>query len=279
VVFQEPLLLGTTVFRNVATGLQLRGMRRGEAEARVMENLERFRILHLRDRSARTLSGGEAQRTSLARAFAVNPEIIFLDEPLAALDPPTREALLEDLGTNLRETRTTAVFATHDRLEALRLGDRMLVMRSGAIAQIGTPEEVMNRPSDEFVASFVGMESLLSGRVLSAAGGSFMAEVQGQHVQAVGVALPGETVLLGIRPEHVTLLLHMPTGTSARNHFCGRVETITPQGPVERVRLDCGFPLTAFVTRGSLEDLHLTEGQTVVASCKATGIHVIRKNP
>jgi tungstate transport system ATP-binding protein len=278
VVFQEPLLLGTTVFRNVETGLKLRGVRRGEAQARVMENLDRFRIAHLRDRSTRTLSGGEAQRTSLARAFAVDPEILFLDEPLAALDPPTREALLDDLGMNLRQTGTTAVLATHDRLEALRLGDRMLVMRSGAIAQIGTPEEVMNRPLDEFVASFVGMETALAGRVVQANGGSFLAEVNGCQVEAVGEVRLGESVLLGIRPENVTLFSHRtPEATSARNLFSCRVEKITPQGPIQKVQLDCGFPLTAFVTRHSLEDLGLAPGTAVFAACKATGIHVIRK--
>jgi tungstate transport system ATP-binding protein len=227
---------------------------------------------------ARTLSGGEAQRTSLARAFAVDPEILFLDEPLAALDPPTREALLDDLGMNLRQTGTTAVLATHDRLEALRLGDRMLVMRSGAVAQIGTPEEVMNRPLDEFVASFVGMETALAGRVVQANGGSFLAEVNGCQVEAVGEVRLGESVLLGIRPENVTLFSHRtPEATSARNLFSCRVEKITPQGPIQKVQLDCGFPLTAFVTRHSLEDLGLAPGTAVFAACKATGIHVIRK--
>lgn len=278
VVFQEPLLLDTTVFRNVATGLELRGVGRSEAKQRVMENLERFHIAHLGDRSARSLSGGEAQRTSLARAFAVHPEVLFLDEPFSALDPPTREALLEDLGLTLRQTGTTAVFATHDRLEALQLGDRVLVLRSGSIAQLGPPAEVMGRPVDEFVASFVGMDNLLPGRVLQTGEGCFVAEVNGRQVEAVGEAQPGDTVLFGIRPENVTLALgSAPEGTSARNHFPGRVEKITPQGPVHKVHLDCGFPLAAFVTQRSLEDLRLAPGAAVFASCKATGIHVIRK--
>ncbi|MBI5443218.1 MAG: ABC transporter ATP-binding protein [Deltaproteobacteria bacterium] len=278
VVFQEPLLLDTSVFRNVATGLALRKTPRREAEERVLENLERFRITHLRDRSARTLSGGEAQRTSLARAFAVNPEVLFLDEPLSALDPPTRDALLDDLAVSLRQTGTTAVFATHDRLEALRLADRLLVLRSGRIAQIGHPAEVMNRPVDEFVASFVGMDTVLSGRVLVVHAGSFVAEVQGREVEAAGEARPGDTVLLGIRPENVTLLRHLPSdGTSARNHFAARVERITPQGPVQKVHLDCGFPLAAFVTQRSLEELDLVPGAELVAACKATGVHVMRR--
>ena len=145
-VFQEPLLFDTTVFDNVSSGLRIRGMRRMEIRSRVMENLERFGIIHLSDRSTRTLSGGEAQRTSLARAFAIQPEILLLDEPLASLDPPTRESLIEDLEHILQETRTTTIFATHDRLEALRLSDRIAVMNGGEIFQIESPEEVMNHP-------------------------------------------------------------------------------------------------------------------------------------
>src|SRR4030043_2428837 len=96
-VFQDPLLFDTTVFNNVASGLKIRGMKKKEMEDRVIEQLDRFGINHLSHRSAKTLSGGEAQRTSLARAFALQPEIILLDEPFTSLDPPTRESLIEDL--------------------------------------------------------------------------------------------------------------------------------------------------------------------------------------
>ncbi|HTZ40752.1 MAG TPA: ATP-binding cassette domain-containing protein, partial [Syntrophales bacterium] len=118
-VFQEPLLFDTTVFGNVASGLKIRGIGGPEARRIVESQLDRFGIAHLQDRSARTLSGGEAQRTSLARAFAISPEILFLDEPFAALDPPTREAIVADLERVLAETKTTTVMATHDRNEAL----------------------------------------------------------------------------------------------------------------------------------------------------------------
>ncbi len=138
-VFQEPLLFDTTVFDNVATGLKIRKEKRSAIQERVEEQLERFGIAHLSHRSARTLSGGEAQRTSLARAFAVQPEILFLDEPFASLDPPSQESLIEDLEGILRQTQTTTIFATHDRLEALRLSDRIAVMNGGKILQVGTP--------------------------------------------------------------------------------------------------------------------------------------------
>ena len=132
-VFQEPLLFDTTVLRNVATGLKIRGIERKEIHQQVMKNLDRFGISHLVHRSARTLSGGEAQRTSLARAFAIKPEILFLDEPFTSLDLSSRESLVEDLQCVLRETYTTVAFATHDRMEVLRLSDRIAVMNGGKI--------------------------------------------------------------------------------------------------------------------------------------------------
>ena len=138
-VFQEPLLFDTTVFDNIASGLKIRRMKKQQIHRVVAEQLERFGIASLSRRSARTLSGGEAQRTSLARAFAIQPEILFLDEPFASLDPPSRESLIEDLENVLRQTRTTALFATHDRQEALRLSDRIAVMKGGKILQIGSP--------------------------------------------------------------------------------------------------------------------------------------------
>ncbi len=162
-VFQEPLLFDTTVFGNVVSGLKIRGIGGAEARRMVEAQLERFGIAHLSDRSAKTLSGGEAQRASLARAFAISPEILFLDEPFAALDPPTREAIVTDLEKVLAETKITTVMATHDRNEALRLSDRIAIMEGGRIAQIDRPAVIMNRPVDEFVASFVGTETILEG--------------------------------------------------------------------------------------------------------------------
>jgi len=277
-VFQEPLLFDTTVFNNVASGLKIRGMKKSEIRDRVMEQLERFGMDHLSQRSAKTLSGGEAQRTSLARAFAIQPEILLLDEPFASLDPPTRDSLIEDLERILSQTRTTAIFATHDRLEALNLSDRVAVMNNGMIQQIGSPEEVMNHPIDEFVASFVGVETILTGKVIRKHGGTFVASISGKEIEAVGEVYLDETVILCIRPENVTLSTQpRPEATSARNVFVGRILKIAPLGPYQKVQLGCGFHLVAYVTNHSLEELSLAEGKEVRASFKATAIHVVRK--
>jgi tungstate transport system ATP-binding protein len=277
-VFQEPLLFDTTVFNNVASGLRIRGMKRDEIRDRAMEQLERFGISHLKGRSARTLSGGEAQRTSLARAFALRPEILLLDEPFSSLDPPTRGSLIEDLEHILRQTRTTAIFATHDRMEALRLSNRIAVMDGGRILQIGCPEEVANHPVNELVASFMGVEAILTGKVIKRNGGTIIASIEGQEIEAVGDAHLGESVVLCIRPENVILSIRpSQEGTSARNVFGGKIVKIISLGLYQKVQLDCGFPLVAYVTNHSLEELSLVEGREVRASFKATAVTVIRK--
>ena len=292
-VFQEALLFDTTVYANVASGLKIRGVKSSEIDAIVNTRLEQFGIGHLRDRSAKTLSGGEAQRTSLARAFAIQPQLLFLDEPFAALDPPTRETLLEDLNRVLRTTGTTAIMATHDQAEALRISDRIAVMNKGRIVQIGPPAEVMNHPVDEFIASFVGVETIIEGRVIKCERGTATIAInsnpttlpetgrEGAEVSLLEVASQvrlGEQVFCCIRPEHVTI---SPGGqldrSSARNAFPAIIDRIIPAGPFHKVHLQGGFPLVAYVTVQSIEELDLRPGSTVIASFKATAVHIIRR--
>ncbi|OPY66413.1 MAG: Fe(3+) ions import ATP-binding protein FbpC 2 [Syntrophorhabdus sp. PtaU1.Bin050] len=279
-VFQEALLFDATVYKNVASGLKFRGVGRKEIKTRVTEQLELFGISHLKDRSARTLSGGEAQRTSLARAFATNPEVLFLDEPFAALDPPTRESLIQDVEQVLRRAHTTTIITTHDRAEALRLATRIAVMNQGRVLQVGTPGEVMYHPVDEFVASFVGVETIIAGEVVEQRAGTFAVSVNGQKVEAVGSATKGETVTLCIRPENVTLSCE-PFGSSASalNVFHGTIMKITAMGLYQKIQIDCGFPLVAYLTNRSMERMALTEGQNINAAFKATAIHVMKKPP
>lgn len=143
VVFQEPLLMDTTVLRNVLTGLQIRGVPPRLARQRAEEWLDRLGIIHLKNRVTRHLSGGESQRVNLARAFALQPRILFLDEPFAALDYPTRNALLLDIGRILKETRVTTLFVTHDYTEIPFIAQRVAVMLNGRIVKSGTVEKVL----------------------------------------------------------------------------------------------------------------------------------------
>jgi tungstate transport system ATP-binding protein len=142
-VLQEPLLFDVSVVANAASGLRFRGVRRRDAEHRAREWLEQFGVGHLAARNARTLSGGEAQRVSLARAFAVAPELLILDEPFAALDAATREILVPELAARLRETQTAAVIVTHDAAEARVLADRLLVLVDGRIARCDRTDLVL----------------------------------------------------------------------------------------------------------------------------------------
>lgn len=277
-VFQEPLLFDTTVYKNVAAGLKIRGLSRSEIKNRVMCYLKRFSIDHLADRSARKLSGGESQRTSLARAFAIEPEIIFLDEPFSALDPPTRHALTEDLEKIVREAGITTVMVTHDQSEALRMSDRIAVMNSGKVVQTGTPAVVMNSPVNEFVANFVGMETILEGRVLENHEGLSIISVSGKQIDAIGDLTPGDPVYCCIRPENVTIELINPDDlTSARNVFSAKIVDIDSMGPFLKLNLECGFPLVSYVTREAFASLELNEGKEVFASFKATAIHIIAR--
>ena len=159
-VFQQPLLLRGTVAHNVGLGLALRGISRAERETRVQPVLQQFGISHLAARNVATLSGGEAQRTSLARALVLDPEVLFLDEPFAALDQPTRRRLVQELARVLRGRQMATVFVTHDFAEASILCDRCAVLDAGAILQNGTPTEVASRPRTRRVAEIVGSEDI-----------------------------------------------------------------------------------------------------------------------
>ncbi len=277
-VLQEPLLFQATVQQNVAAGLRIRGLPRQEERRRVGSYLERFGLSALAERSARTLSGGEARRVSIARALAVEPEVVFLDEPFANLDPPTRQAITDDLERTVRETGAAAVLVTHDQSEALRLSERIVVMQRGTVVQSGAPAVIMNEPVNEFVAGCMGMETVVEGEVVRALDGEIVMAVAGREIQAIGAGAPGEPVYCCIRPEHVTIDLTSPAGSSsARNVFPARIGSVTSAGPYLKVRLDCGFPLVATVTTESLATLRLTRGREVFASFKATAVHVIRR--
>ncbi len=277
-VFQEPLLFDKTVSDNVAVGLKLRHLDRRQIDERVKSCLDRFRITHLADRSARKLSGGEAQRTSLARAFATNPEIILLDEPFVSLDPPARQDLSEDLERVLRESGAAAILTTHDQVDALRLADRMVVMQQGRIVQSGTPSEVNNQPANEFVATFVGMENIFAGVVTDSVNGLFSVSVAGKTMEVMGEGAPQESVVICVRPEHVVISLKDPDETSStRNIFACTVSKILQLGLFTKVYLDCGFSLVASITNQSFESLELQPGSRVFASFKATAVHLFRK--
>jgi tungstate transport system ATP-binding protein len=274
VAFQEPLLLNTTVWENVTLGLKMRGIKGPEMTKRAEYWLERLGVASLAKQNARTLSGGEAQRTSLARAFILQPEILFLDEPFAAVDTPTRQVLFGDMMNILQDTKCTTVMVTHDRSEAQNLAHRIAILMNGRIVQSGTPMEIFSSPADETIARFVGMENILEGIQISSQDCIADVKVQGHIIQGISTCQTGSRVYVCIRPEDITLTL-APVSTSARNVFPGKITGIILSGALVRVVLDCGFPLTALITRMSSDGLELAVGKTVFASFKATAIHII----
>jgi tungstate transport system ATP-binding protein len=235
-VFQEPLLLNESVYENASTGLRLRGLSRREIETRVMPWLTRLGIAPLAQRSARTLSGGEAQRTSLARALALNPDLLFLDEPFAALDAPSRVALAHELSGILEETRVTTLFVTHDQMEAYTLSRRIAVMLRGRIAQFGERDEVLRSPRTRAVAELMGVSNFLEGTVLGADGSDLLVDWRGLTVRAPHAAFEvGARVTLCIRPEEIWI---WKPGRAVEpelevNQLSGQIVARRPQGAVD----------------------------------------------
>jgi tungstate transport system ATP-binding protein len=275
-VFQHPLLADMTVAQNVALGLKFRGVA-DERGTRVGHWLERLGIAALGDQRARTLSGGQAQRVALARALVLEPEVLLLDEPFGGLDAPSRAELLPDLGAILRHDRVTTVLVTHDRGEAQALGDRVAVLMGGRVAQLDATARVFQAPVSEVVARFIGVETLVTGRVIARDAGVTIVEVAGRKLEIAAPAEIGTAVRLGLRPEDVTILLAAEAAplSSARNYLTGTVERVTPSTPAVRVVVDVGFPLVATVTARSVADLGLVEGLHIVAAFKASAVHLV----
>lgn len=157
IALQQSLLLNTTVFQNVAIGLKLRKSPKKYIEEQVRYWLEMFQISHLEKKHAAHLSGGEAQRVNLARAMAINPEILFLDEPFSALDFPTKIQLLSDLKKIIKEMELTTIFVSHDLMEIKYIADELVIIMDGQVAQVGDTREVINHPNEvtqEFIKKF-----------------------------------------------------------------------------------------------------------------------------
>jgi molybdopterin-binding protein len=276
-VFQQALLTRDSVAANVAVGLRFRGASAATIEPRVARWLDRFGIAHLAGRAARSLSGGEAQRVALARALVLEPEVLLLDEPFAALDAPARAELLPELGAVLRDEPVTTILVTHDRAEAQALADRVAVLLGGRVRQLDDVARVFWAPASEEVARFVGVETIVDGRVEAVGDGVATVTVAERRLEVAATPAVGSRVRVAVRPEDVTLLT--PTDrsvpSSARNWLDGIVASITPSTPYVRVVVDCGFPLVAALTLRSIGELGLRPGVAVTAVFKASAAHLI----
>ncbi|MFA4826541.1 MAG: ABC transporter ATP-binding protein [Methanoregula sp.] len=274
-VFQKPAVLNTTVAENVAFGLKFRGADPAQVPDRVRSALELVGLLGFEERRAVTLSGGEMQRVAIARAMVTEPEVLLLDEPTANLDPVSTE-LIEDLLIRINSRmHTTILFSTHDMIQGQRLAHRMGVIMHGRLAQVGTLHDIFYKPYGREVARFVGVDTILKGVVQTNERGLALVAIGNASFEVVAPCPPGKTITLYIRPEEVSISI--PDGakkTSVRNQLVGTITKLVSLGPFIRVTVDCGMPIIALITTRSCGELGLAIGTTVVASVKASAIHV-----
>jgi tungstate transport system ATP-binding protein len=208
--------------------------------------------------------------------MVLNPEVLFLDEPFAALDAPTRQNQLEELGALLDDSGLTALFATHDRGEALALGDRVAVLAGGRVAQVGPAEEVFSRPVGLEVARFLGIETLIPGRVVGEKRGRVQVECGEIRLEAEVDSKPGKEVYVAVRPEEIELCQEdslVPRG--ARNVMAGRVTRTVPAETHYRVEMDCGVPLVAVVSRARFRETGVAVGRWMQATFPPGSVHLI----
>ena len=274
-VFQEYALFPhLTVAQNIGYGAQ--GCSKTDRRGRIVELIQLMQLSGMEARRPQELSGGQQQRVALARALASNPQLLLLDEPLSALDLPTRICLRTELRTLLRKVGIPAILITHDWSEALYLGDSVVVMAEGGVLQTGSPLEVFTRPTRSEVASLVGVDNLIPGDVVRREAG--LADVR-MDARTVVAFDPGNDDFAAcyacIRGENVALERDPGSSSSARNHLIGHVIEIQPSGQLDRVVLDVGFRLVALVTPLAVRELGLVEGEQVTATIKATAIHLI----
>ena len=274
-VQQKPVPFNMSVFDNVASGLKWREVSSAEVKRRVDEVLELVGLSTYHRQNARTLSGGEMQRVAIARSLVTQPEILYLDEPTANLDPVTNTKIEEVLARIARESTATVLMSTHDMTQGQRLAGRVALLMGGRLVQIGTPHDIFTSPQCAEAAGFVGVDNIWPGVVEKREGSLAEISINTHSVQAVTDFETGAAVDMLIRPEDITLSLSHDI-TSARNVFRGRVVRLTLLGPLARVELDCGFPVLALVTAKSVEEMGLGVGKELWASFKATSLRVIR---
>lgn len=275
-VQQKPIVFSMSIYDNVACGLRWRQRRVSAVHRKVAAALELVNLAEHGARNAKTLSGGETQRVAIARALVTEPEVLFLDEPTANLDPASISKVEGILAQIIQEQKTAVVIATHDLSQGQRLAHRVGVLIGGEILQVGSPAEIFRSPRTKTVAEFVGVENILSGTIRSKEDNLATIEVDGQFIEAVSDFAVAEKVNVLIRPEDITFTLAKET-TSARNVFVAEITRVTPLGELVRIEADCGFVLLGVITRRSVDELQLSPGKKCYASFKATAVHVIKR--
>lgn len=267
VVFQDYVLFPhMSVAENMAFGLAVRGTKRAQARTRVDEMLDRLELTGLGDRRPGDLSGGQAQRVALARALITEPELLLLDEPLAALDVTTRAALRHLLSDHLAQFTGPRLLITHDPTEAFLLADEIHVLEGGVVTQSGVPDDIRLHPLTPYVADLAGVNLLLG----SATNGAMTLPT---HTLSIADTKATGAVLATIHPRAISLHRAHPEG-SPRNTWRTVISRIEHYGDRVRVQVGDPVPLTAEITPGAEDALHLAIDDEVWVSIKATEIGI-----
>jgi len=271
-VYQDYLLFPhLNVEENVKFGLRLKKVPKLETDKKIQRTMNLLGLAHLSKRLPRTLSGGEQQKVALARALVLDPDVLLLDEPLSALDVPTQERLRGELKDLHEKSGITTIHVTHDHVEAILLGDRIGVLSDGKLIQVGEPDEIFRKPKSEFIAKFVGVENIFSGKSELKKG---LARIDIGNVLIEAVTQKEGKVKVCIRPEDI-LLSKRPIKSSGRNMLKGKITEISDRGTIVRLKIDVGRELVVIITKRSFLDMKLRIGSGVYAAFKASSVHVI----
>lgn len=276
-LFQRPIVFNASVYDNVAMGLRYRGAPGDDIDRKVKEALEAVGLSRYTKSRATDLSGGEQQRVALSRVLVTEPEILFLDEPTANLDPGSTATIERIVAGLNRETGTTVLISTHDLAQGQRLAHRIAVMVDGTIAQIASSGEVFRSPRDRMIARFVGVQNIIPGRAVSRMAGFTIVEAGGREFLSATPA-PADTVEMVVRGEDISLHRREPEHEEAENRFPAKVTRIDPAAPFVNVTVRCGCDLVALVTARRADALGLHEGMEVWVSLQAKAVHLIPQN-
>jgi len=278
-VFQDLALFPhLSAKKNIAYGLSALGAR--ERQRRSEAILESFRISHLRHRRPAEISGGEQQRVALARALVTDPCVLLLDEPLAALDAPTKSKIIDDLRAWNQARRIPIVYVTHNRDEVFALGESVLVLENGRIAARGTPHEVMTAPRQETVAQLAGFENIFFATVTATHEdrGTMTCRLAASNVELetpLVRAAAGSGLRVGIRAGDILLATVAPQGLSARNVIAGEVLGLEQRDMIVAARVDCGVEMEVHLTLAARDALQLNRGRDVWLVVKTHSCHLM----
>ncbi len=276
-VFQSLALFPhLSVHQNVAYGLpQLTAREKRERTGRM---LERLKIGALADHGTQDLSGGEQQRVALARALVTKPKILLLDEPLSALDAAVKRSIIVDLKQLNQEMRIPVLYVTHDRAEALALGENLVMVEAGRIVAQGSPLGILGHPQKEGVANLTGVENIFDAQILEKhpERGTMTCDAGGCHLEVAYLDWPSDKALrIGLRSGDILLAVQLPEGLSAQNVLRGRIERVEPADYEVQLRVHCGRSFQVTMTRAAAETLRLESGREVWLIFKAHSCHVL----